>query len=123
MKNIEDLKKYPHLYGAVWRFVVSGGKSEEVGHIPDFVYFFKKLYTDYGIEPDEMFDWDTDTSEDFGSWGSNSRWSNTAWCWIQEHLDECIQTAIDYAEMYGDILDETNIVNSNATSPDGSVGK
>lgn len=103
MNNIEDLKEYPQLYGAVCRFIESGGKSEQDGHIPNFVYYFKKLYKDHGVDPDEMFEWDKDTSEDFWTWGWNSRWAHTAWCWIQDNLDECIQTARDYAEIYGDI--------------------
>lgn len=99
----ERLKAYPVLEKAVNYFMTSEGQSEESGCIPHLVYFFKQKYLDNGIDPDEMFGWDEETSEDFWSWGGNSRWSNTVTCYILSKFSKCIDIALDLADNYGDL--------------------
>lgn len=99
----EDLDKFPVLKKAIEHFKETGGKSEEPGCIPNFVYFFKKMHFKFDQDPDEMFGWDSETADDFWSWGSNSRWANTASMWIEDHLEECIEIAIELAKEFGDL--------------------
>lgn len=99
----ERLKAYPVLEQAVNYFIEHKGESEESGCIPRYTYFFKQKYLDNNVDPDEMFGWDEKTSEDFWSWGSNSRWSNTATCYILSEFSKCIDIALDLADEYGDL--------------------
>ena len=99
----ERLKAYPVLEKAVNYFMTSKGQSEESGCIPHFVYFFKQKCLDNNVNPDEMFGWDEETSEDFLSWGSNSRWTNTVTCYILSKFSECVDIALDVADNYGDL--------------------
>lgn len=99
----ERLKAYPVLEKAVNHFMTSKGESEEPGCIAHFVYFFKQKYLDNGVNPDDMFGWDEQTSEDFWSWGSNSRWSNTVTCYILSEFSRCVDIALDLADEYGDL--------------------
>lgn len=99
----KDLDKFTVLKKAIEHFKETGGRSEEDGCIPHFVYFFKQMHFRFGQDPDEMFNWDKETSEDFWSWGHNSRWAHTACMWIEDHLEECIEKAIELAKEYGDL--------------------
>jgi len=98
-----DLNYYPNLKKALRSYIDNEGKSEQSGHIPKFVYFFKKMCNEKGLDPDEIFEWPEDIAEDFWTWGHNSRWAHTGSVWIEDHLEECIQLAIELAEQYGDI--------------------
>lgn len=104
----EQLKNFPVLNKAIQSFIKNKGESEEQGCIPHYTYFFKQKYLNNGIDPDEMFGWSEQISEDFWSWGSNSRWANTVTCHIHSKFKHCVDIAIDLAEQYGD-LDLTDI--------------
>lgn len=99
----KDLDKFPVLKKAVEHFKETGGRSEEDGCIPNFVYFFKQMNFRFDQDPDEMFGWDSETKEDFWSWGHNSRWAHTACMWIDDNFEECIEKAIELAKEYGDL--------------------
>lgn len=99
----KDLDKFPVLKKAIEHFKETGGMSEEPDCIPHFVYFFKQKIYRFDLDPDLVFEWDSETAEDFWSWGHNSRWAHTACMWIEDHLEECIEEAIELAKKYGDL--------------------
>lgn len=99
----ERLKAYPVLEEAVNHFIKYRGEPEEKGCIAHYTYFFKQKYLDNNVDPDEMFGWSNATSEDFWSWGSNSRWANTVACYIQSKFSKCLDIALDLADNYGDL--------------------
>ena len=101
--SLFDLNNYPNLKKALRDYIDNEGDSEQKGHIPKFVYFFKKMYMLHGIDLDALFDWPEDIAEDFWTWGSNSRWAHTGSMWIEDHLEECIELALELAEQYGDL--------------------
>ena len=102
--NLFELNKYPNLKKALRFYIDHEGDSEKEGHIPLFVYFFKQMYNEHDIDLDALFDWSEEISEDFWSWGHNSRWAHTGSMWIEDHLDECIELALDLANQYGDLV-------------------
>lgn len=97
------LNKFPNLYFAIESFIRNKGCSEEYGCIPHFTWFFKQKYLKYNIDPDDMFKWSKGISQDFWSWGSNSRWAHVATSYIHSRFNTCVNIAIELAEEYVDL--------------------
>jgi len=99
----EALEQYPHLKQYVEKFIKNNGRSDRPGYLSDLVFYFRCMIEGNDLDEDEVFGWDKHTSEDFYSWGSNSRWANTADYYIYSHFNKCIDIILQLAENYGDI--------------------
>lgn len=100
-KDLEtELEKYPYLKSYVKAFI--NDEEDTTEFIPSLIYFFKKICVDHELDEAELFEWDEETTQDFYSWGHNSRWANTFWAFLVENFDHCIEVAIWLAKVYGD---------------------
>ena len=99
----DKLKNYPNLKRIVQSFIAHNGESEEQGCLAKFTYFFKLMCLNNNLDEDAVFGWNKETSEDFYSWGHNSRWIHTAQTYILSNFNQCVNVAIDLVEDYGDI--------------------
>ena len=97
------LNEYPNLKKYVESFIKNNGDSEDSECIPHFVYWFKMQCINNDLNEDSVFCWDEDYSEDFYSWGHNSRWANTAWNYILNNFALCVEIALDLAKEHGDL--------------------
>lgn len=64
-----ELDKFPELKEAVTKFV-----SKEYEDVTPLTLWFREMDSQ-GYPVAEFCDWDEETSDEFYSWGSNSRWS------------------------------------------------
>ena len=99
---LKELEKYPHLKAAVEHFYDTDGKPEHEYKLPNLIVWIRQMLDKSGEEAAEYFDMPEETREDFWSWGHNSRWSNTFWCYLERHFCWCVGICIDLAEEYGD---------------------
>lgn len=97
------LEQYPHLKQYVEKFIENDGRPDNPGYLSDLVFYFRCMIEDNGLDEDEVFGWDKNTSEDFYSWGHNSRWANTVDYYICSHFKKCIDIILQLTEDYGDI--------------------
>ena len=89
------LKKYPALQEAVLNFIESDGWNHNFGYLTPLTVYIRKLSIDF--EP-EFFDWDEETTEDFCSWGHNSRYGNVLEPQLIRDLDSHICKILDYLD-------------------------
>ena len=68
----ERLEKYPALKGYVESFIHDGGMNPDPELLSDLVVYVREL----DIDVPSFFNWDYETTEDFDSWGWNSRYMN-----------------------------------------------
>ena len=59
-----NLLNYPNLRNYVYSYMEREGASEKPGCIPLFVYFFKKTILENGLDPDEIFEWPKEISDE-----------------------------------------------------------
>lgn len=101
--QIQKLKQFPFLESYVKSYIENEGTAENIGCICRLTYFFKRMDIEHELDMQSLFDWDDDTTEDFYSWGHNSRWANTFEGQMEGCLEDYVDVAIDLAETYGDI--------------------
>lgn len=101
--QIQKLKQFPFLESYVKSYIENEGTAEKIGCICRLTYFFKRMDIEHELDMQSLFDWDDDTTEDFYSWGHNSRWANTFEGQMEGCLEDYVDVAIDLAETYGDI--------------------
>jgi hypothetical protein len=99
---LKELDKYPNLKGAVEHFYDNNGKPEHEGCLPNLIVWIRKVLDIAGEDAAKFFEMSEETAEDFYSWGHNSRWANTFWCFLERHFNWCIGLCIELAERYGD---------------------
>ena len=89
------LEQYPKLQKCVKRYIETQGEFELDKNnkflLPKLVYYIRCM----DIYPPEFFKWDKETTEDFESWGHNSRYAHTFMEMLEENLDEYINIIID----------------------------
>jgi hypothetical protein len=84
--NKERLENYPKLKKCVELFIGLEGNSDRPDQIPDLIYYIKCMHM---IEP-RVFEWDDETTEEFYSWGHNSRYVHVLWPLLINHFNEYI---------------------------------
>ena len=88
------LKDYPVLQEVVSNFIESGGWNHNMGYLTPLTVYIRKLNVD---EP-SFFDWDEETTEDFCSWGHNSRYGNVLEPQLIWDLDKHVRAILDYLD-------------------------
>lgn len=101
--QIQNLKQYPFLESYVKSYIENKGIPENIDCICRLTYFFKRMYIEHELDMQSLFDWDDDTTEDFYSWGHNSRWANIFEGQMEGCLEDYVDVALGLAEFYGDI--------------------
>ena len=101
--QIQKLKQYPFLESYVKSYIENEGIPENISCICRLTYFFKRMDIEHELDMQSLFDWDDDTTEDFYSWGHNSRWANTFEGQMGGYLEDYVDVALSLAETYGDI--------------------
>ena len=95
--TIERLKKYPILSFVVNNFIENNGINPCPHRVTPLTVYIKWLEV---FEPD-LFDWDSETTEDFCSWGHNSRYANVLEPMMHADLNSHISYLLEYLENSG----------------------
>ena len=99
----DQLENYPNLKKYVEHYAETNGKPEKEECISNLVYYFKLQCFNNDLDEEETFNWDNKTSEDFYSWGTNSRWANAFDNYLRYNFQDAVEIGIDLAKKYGDI--------------------
>ena len=97
-KAIKDrLKMFSNLSRYVKHFEKTEGGNEKDSYLPYVVIWFRELLDKAGYEDDapEVFGFDEDETEEFYSWGHNSRWNHVFATWLESNMDFALETAFD----------------------------
>ena len=96
-ETLQKLKDYPRLKKYAKHFEKTRGYSEIAGFLPFIVIWFRDLFKEAGINDGQVpieFEMDEETSEEFWSWGHNSRYANVFKQYLLDNLDFCIDIAL-----------------------------
>ena len=89
--NKQRLELYPKLKKCVESFIGLEGNSDRPDQIPDLIYYIKCM----DMNEPNLFKWDKETTEEFYSWGHNSRYVHVLWPLLinnfNEYIDEIIR--------------------------------
>lgn len=99
---LKELDQYPNLKGAVEHFYNTDGQPEHEGKLPNLIVWIRQVLENESDDAPEYFEMSERQTEDFYSWGHNSRWSNTFWVFLENHFNWCVALCIDLAREYGD---------------------
>jgi len=88
------LKDYPALQEVVSNFIESDGWNHNLGYLTPLTVYIRKL----NIDEPSLFDWDEETTEDFYSWGHNSRYGNVLEPQLVWDLDKHVRAILDYLD-------------------------
>ena len=92
----ERLEKYPALKGYVESFIHDGGMNPDPELLSDLVVYVREL----DIDVPSFFNWDYETTEDFDSWGWNSRYMNVFEPLLWDNLEEYVSLLIDWFDEF-----------------------
>lgn len=96
-ETLKKLKSYPRLKKYAKHFEKTKGYSEIAGYLPFVVIWFRDLFKKANIDDGQvpiLFEMDDETSEEFWSWGHNSRYANVFSLYLLSNLDFCIDIAL-----------------------------
>lgn len=96
-ETLKKLKNYPNFKKYSKHYEKTRGDSEIAGFLPFVVIWFRDLFREAGINDGQVpivFEMDDETSEDFWSWGHNSRYANTFSWYLLSNLDFCVDIAL-----------------------------
>jgi len=103
-QKIQDqLESYPNLKKYVEHYIETDGEPEDEGCISNLVCYFKLQCLKHNLNETKVFKWNKKISDDFYTWGTNSRWSNTFDTFLYYNFQYVVEIGISLAEKYGDI--------------------
>lgn len=88
----ERLEKYPALKEYVEKFIQNEGMNSDPTLLADLTVYIRML----DIDEPSFFDWDDETTEDFYSWGHNSRYANVLEPMLWSNLEAYVSLIIDW---------------------------
>lgn len=98
-KSIKDkIKQYPNLYRYAVHFDKTEGENEKAGYLPFLVVWLRELFNQAGIDDDqvpELFDFDEYETEEFFSWGHNSRYNHVFAEVVAADINFCLEVTLD----------------------------
>ena len=98
-KSIKDkIKQHPNLYRYAVHFDKTEGESEKTGYLPFLVVWIRELFKQAGVDDDqvpELFDFDEYETEDFFSWGHNSRYNHVFSEALAADINFCLGVVLD----------------------------
>ena len=86
--------KYPKLKECVDDFLKNDGMNPDSMCLTDLTVYIREL----DIDEPCVFGWDGETTEDFYSWGHNSRYANVLEPLMAEYPEHHISCLVDYLE-------------------------
>lgn len=92
----ERLEKYPPLKGYVESFIQDGGINPDPTLLSDLVVYIREL----DIDVPSFFNWDYETTDNFCSWGCNSRYANVFEPLLWTNLEEYLSLLIDWFDEF-----------------------
>lgn len=63
-------------------------KSE---NYPSLLVWIAKQTYNKAVSPSKFFEMDEETELEFNCWGTNSRWKNVFWSFLDENTEKCIE--------------------------------
>lgn len=79
---------FPYLDKYKESFIENNGVGEAENCLPMLVVYFRVVFeTMLHIDPPSFFRWNEEVTEDFDTWGYNSRWSHTFRYMLKNHLN------------------------------------
>lgn len=105
---MSDISKYPNLERYYTHFEKTKGLSErQDGSFPNLIIWIRlNVEPEYDgkewIDAAQFFELDEDDTEEFYSWGHNSRWANVFLPFALINLDLVREKCIELAEKRGD---------------------
>lgn len=100
-KELKKLDQYPFLKQYVEHYKNTDGESEDPIKLPKLIVWIRMVIPD-DKDPASLFRMNNEFTEDFYSWGSNSRWANTFHTYLTFYFKRCIRICLDLADEYGD---------------------
>ena len=88
----ERLEKYPALKGYVEKFIQNEGVNPDPDLLTPLTVYIRML----DISEPLFFDWDDEITEEFYSWGHNSRYANVLEPLLWNNLEEYVSLLIDW---------------------------
>lgn len=96
------LEKHPFLKKYVNNYIDTEGGRENGEYLPDLVVWFRFMFRALGIEDiPEVLGWDEEMTEEFWSWGHNSRWNHVFDCWLEADVEDSVKVAFEIMDEYG----------------------
>jgi len=94
-ENKKRLENFPVLKRAIEEYIVNDGLATVPGYIPNLIYYIKLLNLD---EP-SFFDWDEHDTEEFYSWGHNSRYVHVLQPNVYCNFNDYLERILNYLEL------------------------
>lgn len=85
------LEQYPRLKECVEEYIELDGESKKQGYLPKLVVYVRDMELD---EP-EFFGFDKEWTDEFYSWGHNSRYVHVFNPLLYENLDEYLEAILE----------------------------
>lgn len=109
------MKKYKHLYEYYNHWIDNMYEPEHKECFPNLIIWIREaLDNDYGLAV-KFLEMNDEEAEEFGSWGSNSRWAHVAVpiieTWYEFDRKSFCDMLISIADQYGDPDVETKYFN------------
>lgn len=101
----KELRKYKNLNQYALHFS-EYQSTEHPDYLCNLTIWFRYTFDKAGImdmDLPEFFGWGKERTEDFETWGHNSRWHHSFWGYLVQEFNEALEFAIGLADKYGDV--------------------
>lgn len=100
----KGLKRHKNLSQYAEHFAEHPESAEHPGYLCNLVIWFRHTLEEAGVwDVPDYFGWDEYRTEDFETWGHNSRWHHTFWGYLGDDLNKALECAIKLADEFGDV--------------------
>lgn len=102
MIDLSALDKFPNVQKYIKEYIKNDGEMS-LTRLPNLVIWFRETLEKNGVDVPEYFGWTEEWTEEFYSWGHNSRWVNVFMTWLEpDDIEEHLEEIADIAKEYGD---------------------
>ena len=100
----KGMERHPNLKKYAEHFIENPYDAEHSGYLCNLVIWFRHTLEKAGIwDVPTYFKFNKYMTEDFETWGHNSRWSHTFWSYLGNKLNPALTKAIELADEFGDV--------------------
>ena len=94
-KLANRIAEYPELDRCVRDFIANNGHNPNPLYLSDLTVYVRRL----NIDEPELFGWDEETTEDFYTWGHNSRYGHVLEPMMAMDLEHHVERIADYLDL------------------------